>query len=51
MRTKRFIATALVTHRVYHIQNGANGKQKDKTADEDGMDNEEDDGPSQAWLR
>lgn len=50
MGAKWLIATTLVTHRVYHVQQRANGKQKDETADEDGKENEKDDGPSEAFL-
>jgi hypothetical protein len=46
MGAKWLVATALITHRVYHIQDRADGKQKDETADEDGKDDEKDDGPS-----
>jgi hypothetical protein len=46
MRTERLVATALIAHGVHHIQNRADGKQKDETADEDGKDDEKDDGPS-----
>ena len=50
MGAKWLIATALVAHRVYHVQQRANGKQKDETADEDGKHDEQDDGPSEASL-
>jgi hypothetical protein len=50
MGTKWLIATALVAHRVYHVQQRANGKQKDETADENGKEDEKDDGPSESFL-
>jgi hypothetical protein len=33
MGAKWLVATALITHRVYHIQDRADGKQKDEAAD------------------
>jgi hypothetical protein len=46
MGAKWLVTTALVAHRMHQIQNRADGKQKDETADEDGKDDEKDDGPS-----
>ena len=45
MRAKRLVAGALVSHRVYEIEDGADGEEEDEAADEDGEDDEEDDGP------
>jgi len=45
MRAKRLVAGAFVSHRVYEIEDGADGEEEDKAADEDGEDDEEDDGP------
>lgn len=50
MRPKRLVTTAFVSHRVYQVQDRANGKKKDEAADKDGKHDKQNDGPMKASL-
>jgi hypothetical protein len=47
---KRLVTTAFVAHRVYQVQHRANGKKKEEAGGKDGKDDEQDEGPCEAFL-